>query len=554
MADYSLGGGFSSGYGSGGLGLGGGYGGNNSIGGSDTSGMGGGQGLTVGTNSNWGRDPNLTGGVNWGTTGLGLNAGNMGGGYYDSDGNYNIAPGWWGHPAFSQRPSSDYSGGFSPSSYTPAPAPTSYSYTPPVSTGLGFRAPAADTAPAGPPAWSGNVGLQMPSGKTGYGLTGGDDPNPGFWGSDFGRMLRKAGMFALQVHPATRGPMALYGALNSLTSGNIGSGLSGLYGLAGGDNGLIGAGLGIAGDAATGKPTGQRTGSMLGGLFGGAAGGPMGAALGADAGGYIGAGYDAGKTTQAGPTPSQRTQTEGTGYENYMASPEVQAALDASKKAGDKENSNKTVESIIAGLGGLYGLSRVRDAEKRGLADLQRQQSELEAMFAQQAANAPKVAMPHAPAMRSPNLAGVSQKLDAMFGPNSESAQTLRSQLERADAAAGRRSQYGPREVELLARLSQLRAQTEPNYMNAEVSAANAANQHAYSVYAAQMQGATAQAQMRQQELQRAMTARQNMVGNQADINKARLDAEQRRMQQLTTLYGMGRESGFFNYLGGLFN
>lgn len=549
MADYSLGGGFSSGYGSGGLGLGGGYGG---------TGTSSGLGLGGGNNNygnGWGGGYGLADGYT-GSSGLGLNTTTSGGGYYDSSGNYNIAPGWWGHPAFSQQPSSDYSGGFSPSSYTPAPAraPTTYSYSPPVNTGLGFKAPVADTAPAGPPAWSGNVGLQMPSGKTGYGLTGGDDPNPGFWGSDFGRMLRKAGMFALQVHPATRGPMALYGALNSLTSGNIGSGLSGLYGLAGGDNGLIGAGLGIAGDAATGKPTGQRTGSMLGGLFGGAAGGPMGAALGADAGGYIGAGYDAGKTTQAGPTPSQRTQTEGTGYENYMASPEVQAALDASKKAGDKENSNKTIESIIAGLGGLYGLSRVRDAEKRGLADLQRQQSELEAMFAQQAANAPKVAMPHAPAMRSPNLAGVSQKLDAMFGPNSESAQTLRSQLERADAAAGRRSQYGPREVELLARLSQLRAQTEPNYMNAEVSAANAANQHAYSVYAAQMQGATAQAQMRQQELQRAMVARQNMMGNQADINKARLDAEQRRMQQLTTLYGMGRESGFFNYLGGLFN
>lgn len=545
MADYSLGGGFSSGYGSGGLGLGGGYGG---------TGTSSGLGLGGGNNNygnGWGGGYGLADGYT-GSSGLGLNTTTSGGGYYDSSGNYNIAPSWWGHPAFAQRPSSDYSGGFSPSSYTSAPAPTSYSYTPPVNTGLGFKAPATDTAPAGPPAWAGRTGLQMPSGKTGYGLTGGDDPNPGFWGSDLGRMLRKAGLFALQVHPATRGPMALYGALNGLTDGKVGQTLGGIAGQAT-NNPLLGNSLGIGLDAASGKPVGQRTGSMLGSIFGGAAGGPMGAMLGRDAGSYIGQGYDEGKTTPSGPTPSQRAGSEGRGYDSYMASPEVQQALDAASKAGDKDKNNKTVDAVLAGLGGLYGITRVRDAEKRGLADLQRQQSELEAMFAAQASKAPQVAMPHAPAMRSPDMAGVSRKLDAMFGTKSESAQTLRSQLERADAAAGRRSQYGPREVELLARLAQLRAQTEPSYMNAEVGAANAANQHAYSVYATQMQGMNAQAQLRQNELLNMMKARQNMLGNQADINKARLAAEQRRMQQLNTLYGMGRESGLFNYIGGMF-
>jgi len=539
MADYSLGGGFNSGYGSGGLGLGGGYGG--------TGGNNSGLGLGGGNNNyggGWGGGYGLADGYT-GSSGLGLNTSTSGGG------------GWWGHPQFNPdhpawgpRTTDDFGGGGgTPSTYS---APTDYSYSAPMPSRIGFKAPATDTAPAGPPAWSGKIGLQMPSGKTGYGLTGEDDPNPGFWGSDLGRMLRKAGLFALQVHPATRGAMALYGALNGLTDGKVGQTLGGIVGQAT-NKPLLGNALGIGLDAASGKPVGQRTGSMLGSIFGGVAGGPMGAMLGREAGSYIGQGYDEGKTTPSGPTPSQRAGSEGRGYDSSMASPEVQQALDAASKASDKDKNNKTVDSIIAGLGGLYGITRVRDAEKRGLADLQRQQSELEAMLAAQASKAPQVAMPHAPAMRSPDMAGVSRKLDAMFGTKSESAQTLRSQLERADAAAGRRSQYGPREVELLARLAQLRAQTEPNYMNAEVGAANAANQHAYSVYAAQMQGANAQAQMRQQELQRAMAARQGMMGNQASINQARLAAEQRRMQQLTTLYGMGRESGLFNYIGGMF-
>ena len=46
--------------------------------------------------------------------------------------------------------------------------------------------------------------------------------------------------------------------------------------------------------------------------------------------------------------------------------------------------------------------------------------------------------------------------LQGLYGQNSPYAQTLRQQLERKDAAAGRRSQYGPREVELQARLAQL--------------------------------------------------------------------------------------------------
>lgn len=44
------------------------------------------------------------------------------------------------------------------------------------------------------------------------------------------------------------------------------------------------------------------------------------------------------------------------------------------------------------------------------------------------------------------------------FAPGSAYEQTLRKQLERKDAAAGRRSQYGPREVELQAQLAKLQS------------------------------------------------------------------------------------------------
>jgi len=95
-----------------------------------------------------------------------------------------------------------------------------------------------------------------------------------------------------------------------------------------------------------------------------------------------------------------------------------------------------------------------------------------------------------------------------MFGQNSAYSQQLRQQLERRDAAGGRRSQYGPREVELQAKLAQMAAQYGPNI------------------------------------------SQSNMAAQQA--------SQQRRAQNLSTLYAMGRESGLFNQaqdaLGGLFS
>jgi len=60
------------------------------------------------------------------------------------------------------------------------------------------------------------------------------------------------------------------------------------------------------------------------------------------------------------------------------------------------------------------------------------------------------------------NRAGTQQQIDSlanMYGPNSPYATQLRQALARKDAAAGRNSQYGPREVELQARLAGLQGQ-----------------------------------------------------------------------------------------------
>lgn len=60
------------------------------------------------------------------------------------------------------------------------------------------------------------------------------------------------------------------------------------------------------------------------------------------------------------------------------------------------------------------------------------------------------------------NRAGSQQQIESlsnMYGPNSPYALQLRQALARKDAAAGRNSQYGPREVELQARLAGLQGQ-----------------------------------------------------------------------------------------------
>jgi len=52
--------------------------------------------------------------------------------------------------------------------------------------------------------------------------------------------------------------------------------------------------------------------------------------------------------------------------------------------------------------------------------------------------------------------------LQGMYGPNSAYSQQLQKSLERRDAAGGRRSQYGPRNVELQAKLAEMNSRNAP--------------------------------------------------------------------------------------------
>lgn len=69
--------------------------------------------------------------------------------------------------------------------------------------------------------------------------------------------------------------------------------------------------------------------------------------------------------------------------------------------------------------------------------------------------------------------------LNDIYSPNGVYAQQLRQQLERRDAAAGRRSQYGPREAQLMATLADRQAQTmsSSGYANLMQQRGNTQNQ-----------------------------------------------------------------------------
>ena len=59
-------------------------------------------------------------------------------------------------------------------------------------------------------------------------------------------------------------------------------------------------------------------------------------------------------------------------------------------------------------------------------------------------------------------MKGLAGGLQDLYNPNGAYAQQLGQQLARRDAAAGRRSQYGPRQVELMARLADLNSRNAP--------------------------------------------------------------------------------------------
>lgn len=515
MADYSLGGGYSGGYGSGGLGLGGGYGG--------------------GGNTNSG--------------GLGLGGGSYGGGY-GSGGGYGLGDGYSnsGGSGDGANWGGAVSGGFwdgGGSSYTaptfqPQPlAPAYQSY----SDAMSFNSPSAQTAPAYSIAptspdpvglsWNGSYGLtDSPSNYSAVNTqnpTTQDDQKKSWMDR-----MRESGIGLLSLSPSTAKAGAVLGAGANIADGNIGDAVGGLTGMFTG-NGLYGNVAGLATDAAMGKPIGDKAVGAalgwLGGTIGTGLGGPLGGILGSQVGGWL----NNSRTTNA---PGQYNEQGG---DSVNVNDYGMSSRDSGNYMGNgSSGGGMNMGAVLAGLGGLYSYMDGRGTAK----DIQGQQA------AQQAAlmaelQASQGAMPEAPGMVEPDMARVSARLDSMFGAGSESANQLRSQLERKDAAAGRRSQYGPREVQMLTQLAQLRSQVEPSYMNAETAAANAANQSAYNIYNAQMNSHNS-------DLTRMIQAQQlNQQAGQNAFNNNQTNANN-QMRTIADLYGVGKETGFNDWLGSI--
>lgn len=239
------------------------------------------------------------------------------------------------------------------------------------------------------------------------------------------------------VNPALgAGINAVYAGYRGDVPGALGSLAGGLTG-----NGLIGTGVALGTAAAQGKnvagPAGSAVGGTLGSMFGGQVAGPVGAYAGGMLGSQVGRAAATGQGLPGATGPAQGFTDNGGGNMNWG-------------------------NLIGAGVGGLAGLYQANRAAKAA--------------------------------------EGNTQDLGALFGPNSAYAQQLRQQLERRDAASGRRSQYGPREVELQAKLAQMAAQYGPNI------------------------------------------SQQNMAAQNA--------AQARRNAQMNMLLGLGRQSGLFNWAG----
>lgn len=217
--------------------------------------------------------------------------------------------------------------------------------------------------------------------------------------------------FLMGLHPVTAGANALMKGPTS-TGGFLG----GLIGSGAGPIGsFLGRGIGqgvgnmVAGNNVTGSsfmPTAGQTGGFLGSMFGGLAGGPAGSTL----GGFLGSRLANGTS---GATPGFNPGMSNSGF----------GTSGGQVYSGD--NSLNMGGMINDGLAGLIPSVLATNAAQKA-------------------------------------TKGQISNLEQLFAPNSAYAQDMRQQLERRDAAAGRRSQYGNREVELQAKLATLAAAQAP--------------------------------------------------------------------------------------------
>lgn len=414
---------------------------------SDSGGYGGGYGIGGG----FGNNDSMGGGTGLGFGGgLGLSGSN-------SSSGYGIGGGGGSGLGFSGGGGlGDSYGGVGGYDFGYNPSFDNYSYSPSTSYSLG-EAFTQDTGLGFTP--TGNLGLSLPSTgtSTGLGLGGDEAADVGFWDGNMGKFLKGLGMFAVNMNPTTRTLATAYGIGKALTSGEYGQAAGGLVGAATG-NGLLGTAVGLGTDAAMDKDVSQRAktafGGNLGAMFGGQVAGPV--------GGFIGGNLGA------------MAANNMTGY-NGTTSP-VGGVSGGTEKGGQQLSKP---ELVAATLGQLW----LNDRSSRD---------------AKTAANAM-------------SLQNVQNQMNELYGQNSAYATQLKQELARKDAAAGRRSQYGAREVELQAKLAAMQAEAMPRFMSANV--------------------ATSQAQLAAAQAQRI-----------------------RQAQMLSGLFNLGKEYNVYDKLGDLFS
>jgi len=287
----------------------------------------------------------------------------------------------------------------------------------------------------------------------------------GFMTTPFAKGLMKAGIglgrTALNSTPL--GAMANVGY-------DMSQGVNPMRALAGaipGYGGMVARG---AADVAGGAPVGQVAGNALGGALGSQVGGYVGSQAGNAIGGsMMGALGGMGLSSWGGQQGAAGGRSLG-GMMNASFNPGQQQQGLARPSFG--------VGDVASGLMGLYS------AHQTG-------------QQAQQNAD-----------MNQGALQGQISQLSSMYGQDSPYAQQLRQSLARKDAASGRNSQYGQREVQLQAALAEKAAQ------NAQAVSGLSQQSHAQNV---------------------ANTNAQTMARN----------------QQMGILAGMGKSSGFNDWAGG---
>jgi len=136
---------------------------------------------------------------------------------------------------------------------------------------------------------------------------------------------------------------------------------------------------------------------------------------------------------------------EGTGLmsENGMFSPELMPIDQGMQVASNMPTTD--IGGAWAGGGGSSSnslFSKLREMLPSGPTEALKMASSLGGLYSNYQSNR--------------NFSNLASNLAGLYGPGSAYEEQLRKELQRRDAAAGRRSQYGPRAVELQARLAQL--------------------------------------------------------------------------------------------------